>query len=135
MKDNKAIVRSFYEHMNRLDAPAMLALLAPDATWWIPTGAIGGAINSKMAMATIIPAMFSVYSQGPKMALGRLVAEGDSVCAEATARGGCTKGGYEYENDYLMFFTIRDGLIVEIREYLNPLFVGPLAAEVAAANG
>lgn len=134
MDDNKATIRAFYESMNRLDAPAMLALLAPDATWWIPTGTIGGSLNSREAMAAIIPAMFSVYTQGPEMTLGRLVAEGDSVCAEVTARGSRTKGGYQYANDYLMFFTIRNGLIVEVREYLNPLFVGPLAAEVAAAS-
>jgi ketosteroid isomerase-like protein len=135
MDDNKAIVGAFYERMNQLDAPGMLALMASDATWWIPTDTIGGAVSSKDVMAAILPAMFAVYDQGPKMELGRLVAEGDSVCAEVTARGSRTKGGYQYENDYMMFFTIRDGLIVEVREYLNPLFVGPLATEVAAGRG
>lgn len=134
MNDNRSIVRAFYERMNRLDAAGMMALTAPDATWWIPTDKIGGLIHTREAMAAILPAMFSVYSQGPEMRLGRLVTEGETVCAEVTARGGRTKGGYQYENDYLMLFTIRNQLIVEVREYLNPSFVDPLAAEVAAAS-
>jgi ketosteroid isomerase-like protein len=133
MNGNKAIVHAFYEKMNQLDAPGMLALMAEDATWWIPTDTIGGVTNSKQQMAVILAAMFAVYAQGPRMEIGRLVAEGDWVCAEVKARESRTKGGVQYENDYLMFFTIRKGLICEVREFLNPLFVGPLAAEVAAS--
>lgn len=133
MEDNKAIIGALYERMNQLDAAGMLTLLAPEATWWIPTDSVGGTAYSKDMMAAILPAMFAAFEHGPKMELGRLVAEGDRVCAEVTARGGRIKGGYQYENDYLMLFSIQNGLIVEVREFLNPLFAGPLAAEIAAS--
>lgn len=47
MSENKAIVCAFYEKMNEIDAPSMLAVMAQDATWWLPTDTIGGVTNSK----------------------------------------------------------------------------------------
>ncbi len=42
----------------------------------------------------------------------------------ATATGGATMGnGKEYRNSYVIFVRIRDGMVIEHIEYLNPLNV------------
>ena len=62
-----------------------------------------------------------------------MTAEEDRVCVEQTARGGITRGGLSYANDYHLLFRLRDGLIVEVREYMNPLMIAGVTAEMAAA--
>ena len=62
-----------------------------------------------------------------------MTAEEDRVCVEQTARGGMTRGGVAYANDYHMLFRLRDGLIVEVCEYMNPLMIAGVSAEMAAA--
>jgi len=137
MTDNKAIVRRFYDRLNALDAEGILSLLSDDVKWWLPTDQVGGMVQGRAQMAGLLPAMFGVFEPGagPVMTIGRLVGEGGTVCAEVTGRGGRTRGGVTYENDYHVLFEIADGQIVELREFMNPLLVGPLAAEVAAQAG
>jgi len=133
IEDNKKVVRTFFKHLEAQDADAVLTMLSEDATWWVPMGEIGGSTQPKSAMAAILPAMYSVYAQRPKIELGRITAEDDRVCVEQTARGGKTKGGLVYENDYIILFVVRDGLITEIREFLNPIPAAKLGEEVMAS--
>ena len=130
VEDNRTTVSAFLAHLAAQDADGLLAIMADEATWWVPSDQIGGQRHSKSQMAEILPAMFSVYAQAPKLEIGRMIASGDCVCAELTARGGKTRSGLTYENDYLLLFALRDGEVREIREFLNPIFVGPLAADV-----
>ena len=48
----------------------------------------------------------------------RFIADGDHVVVEAVGEMR-TKAGVPYNNDYCLIYRLRDGKIVEIREYLD----------------
>ena len=129
---NKQTVKQFFDYMGRGDADGAFSLLTPDAIWWIPSDQPGGTTIPRHVMEGSVGAFFSVFEKPPVMESGRMTAEGDRVCLEQTARGGITKGGASYGNDYHMLFQFRDGLICEVREYMNPLLSAPVAAEIQA---
>ncbi|HEY6870671.1 MAG TPA: nuclear transport factor 2 family protein [Novosphingobium sp.] len=134
-QSNKQIVQRFFELMSRFEVEAGFALLAPDATWWIPTDRPGGLTVTKAEMLGSVGAFTRAFAQAPVTAFGRMVAEGNLVCLEQTTRGGRTHGGTEYGNDYLLLVELRDGLITEVREYMNPVLAAGLMAEMAQAGG
>ena len=55
-----------------------------------------------------------------------MIAEGDRVALQWTSRAR-TRSGAPYENDCLGVFTVRDGRIQSVREYMDTLY----AAETA----
>ena len=130
---NKQIVLAFSQHMAAGEYERAFALLAPDATWWIPGNEVGGVTFSKEVMRGAIVAYLGAFERPPVMELHRITAEGDRVSLEQTSRGGRTRGGASYGNDYHLLFRFRDGLIAEVREYMNPLLGAALAAEIGIA--
>lgn len=127
---NKLIVEQFHDAMARGDGAGALALLAPDALWWMPSDEIGGVTRTRDDMVAVFTLFGGMYREPPRMELVSLTAEGDRVALEKSARGGETFGGARYDNDYFMLFRLRDGLIVEVREYFDPRQVEPLVAEL-----
>ncbi|AUG76327.1 limonene-1,2-epoxide hydrolase [Kitasatospora sp. MMS16-BH015] len=59
----------------------------------------------------------------PVVTLTNLLADGDTVVAEWTAVGTAVTG-LRYENHCLGLFTVRDGRIAAVREYLDTAHVG-----------
>lgn len=131
---NKQTVRQFYQHLANRDFDQVFALMAPDAVWWLPGAELGGTTLPKETMRGMIDAFYGVFERPPEMKLSRITAEEDRVCVEASSRGGLTRSGASYGNDYHMLFQFRDGLITEIREYMNPRFGAPVLAEVGALS-
>lgn len=129
---NKLVVMKFHDAMAQEDGSAALECLAPGATWWMPADQPGGTIVTKDEMALIFDAFSALYKQAPTLELLSLTAEGDRVALEKSARDGVTPGGAQYGNDYFMLFRLRDGMIVEIKEYYDPRKVEPLYAEMQA---
>ena len=134
IEHNKRIVREFFAHLHHSEFDEAFALLTSDATWWIPTQEPGGMSLSKQAMRSGIDQFYRVFAQAPVMTPGRMTAEEDRVCLEQISRGGKTRSGVSYGNDYHMLFQFRDGLICEVREYMNPLLAAPLMAELNASS-
>lgn len=131
---NKQTAKEFFEAMSTGDVGKVFAFLSPDATWWIPTDQPGGMTVDVAAIHGLVGGFFSVFDEAPAMELGRMTAEDDRVCFEQTARGGRTRGGAGYGNDYHMLLRFRDGLICEVREYMNPLLSAAIAAEIGASR-
>lgn len=129
-ESNKQTVRTFFELMGRHDVESAFALLAQDATWWFPTDRVGGMFLTKDDMRNTVDAFTEIFANRPVTELGRITAEENRVCVEQTARGGLTREGAEYGNDYHMLVELRDGLITEIREYMNPLMAAGVMAEL-----
>ena len=59
-----------------------------------------------------------LFPQPNRLRALRFVAEGDVVVVEAKGDA-TTHTGARYDNDYCMIFTLRDGKITEIREYMD----------------
>ncbi len=132
IEQNKATVRKFLQLLDNGQFDGAFALLAEDAQWWFPSDQPGGTVLTKAAMRGLVAKFVGIFSEAPAMTPGRITAEGDRVCLEQSSRGGKTHGGNSYGNDYHMLFELRDGLICEVREYMNPLMAAPLMAELDA---
>lgn len=134
-ENNKLVVMQFQQALAAGQAGAALALMAPEATWWIPGAEPGGVTMTKEAMAPVLHSFLGVFRQMPGFEVLSITAEGDRVVLQQSARGGMTHGGAAYGNDYLILFELRDGMIMRIREYLNPILSGPIAAELQGHAG
>lgn len=131
---NKQVVKQFFDCMSSGDAKGAMDLLAPGASWWIPTDRPGGHAMTKEEMAGGVDAFLACFKQPPTFELVSMTAEEDRVSLEQTGRGGVTHGGASYGNDYHMFFRLKDGKIVEVKEYMNPIMAGPIMAELQGAQ-
>lgn len=133
-EDNKRVVQQFCDAMAAADPEGALALLTPDATWWIPTDQPGGMSMPVAHMAEGVKAFMSCFRQFPKFSVTSMTAQDDRVSVEQNCRDGLTHGGASYGNDYHMFFRLKDGRIVEVKEYMNPIMAGPIMAELQGAQ-
>lgn len=134
-ESNKQIVSRFFDFVDANDFDSAFAMMADDATWWFPTAEVGGMTVSKQVMRGMVSGFDGVFRDLPRMVRDRMFAEGDLVCLQQHSRGGVTHGGATYENDYLMLVALRDGMITEIREYMNPMMAAGVTAEIEAAAG
>lgn len=120
---NKTVVRDFFSSFELENADRILSLMTDDATWWVngkPHLFSFAGLKSKADMTPILYGLFALFDGGLKMEVKRLIAEEDCVAAESRSFGN-TKNGRHYENEYHIFFRLREGRIVEIREYTDPM--------------
>lgn len=71
-------------------------------------------------MRHALDALFALFDGGLRMEVKSLIGEGDTVAVEARSDG-TTKSGKRYENEYHLLLRIREGEIIEIREYTDPM--------------
>ncbi len=117
---NRTVVTRFYELMNARRFPEMWELFADDATW-----AGGGnppkAVHPISRMQEIIVDPMPVFvTGGIDFTLHSMTAEDDRVAAEVSSHAELTTGKV-YANQYHMLFRLRDGRIVEVKEYNDTL--------------
>jgi hypothetical protein len=62
--------------------------------------------------------LVGLFESFPKWIVDSAIAEGDNVAVTAHSAGD-TKGGFAYRNRYCMMFTVRDGKIVRVEEYMD----------------
>jgi len=117
---NKQVVRDFYETANRGDMDACLGLLAEDLVWTnIGSTRFSGTYSGKQAvLEELIGPLFGQLRAGISSRIDRLVSEGDVVVAETSGTAE-TLDGVAYNNTYCQIFKIRDGRIVQVKEYFD----------------
>jgi uncharacterized protein len=123
--DSKSVLRQYVAAVQAGDEPAIRDMFAEDATWTIYAGQlpISGAWAGRdtiideflaEAMAHYAPGSISLEITG-------MIAEGDQVVLQWTSRAR-TREGRPYENGCIGVFTIRDGRIQDVREYMDTLY-------------
>ncbi len=128
---NKGVVREFYRVFSTGNVPAILALMRDDATYWV-SGSVQGfsGVKTKAQLAEVLASVGKLYVGGSlPLAPTTLIAEGELVFAEASGRAEL-RNGRVYEPHSAWVFRIEDGLIVEIREFIDTkhsyeVFVAP----------
>jgi ketosteroid isomerase-like protein len=119
-QDNKRRVRAFYEAGNRGDVDTCIGMFADDIHWTnIGSTPLSGTYAGKQAvMERLIGPLFGQLKSGISSEIELLVAEGDHVVAltRGTAE---TLSGQAYNNTYCHIMRLRDGQIVEVREYFD----------------
>ena len=120
-EENKKVVRDAYSAISKGDAEEFFGKLSDDVEWFfIGSHRFAGTLKGK---DQIMNDLFNVLGDqlegtGISLEIKQLIAEGDKVVAEmqGTAR---SVSGKDYNNTYNIILTVKDGLIREMREYLD----------------
>lgn len=124
-QDNKQTVREYLAHFRTADVAKLTDAMSEDATWWIlgqPHLFAGAGTKSRADMERIWGNLFGHMKDGLEMTVIGMVAEGSKVAAEIRSHADLTDGRV-YENQYHMLFTLRQGKIVEVKEYADTLLI------------
>jgi NADPH:quinone reductase-like Zn-dependent oxidoreductase/ketosteroid isomerase-like protein len=123
MNDPKTVVTRYVEAVAAGDLPTIRASFAPDVVWTYPGDLplSGDWKGRDMVVDEFLGAAAgNLFAPGTPVAieLMNVIADGEQVLAEWTAQATARAGG-AYSNKCAGVFTVRDGLIVAVREYLD----------------
>lgn len=120
---SKALVLDYMGALAKGDFTALRAFFGPDSTWTLagdlPLSRTW--IGPAEIFDEFIPAMFTrLVPESMEFEFESLIAEGEQVLAEWNTRGLARSGG-RYDQHCLAVFTVRDGKIAAVREYIDTL--------------
>jgi uncharacterized protein len=136
--DNKSVMRRYVDALRAADTAAVRSFFAEDATWTLLAGDLPMS-GTWRGRDRIIDGFFATamtnYQPGSvELETTATIAEQDQVVLEWTSRAR-TRDGRPYENGCIGIFTVRDGKIQRVREYMDTLYLSralsPAAAVVA----
>lgn len=118
--ENKQVVRNFYDAAARGDMDACFALLADDIQWTnIGETRFSGTYKGKQVLLEqLLGPLFGQLKAGIATTIENLIAEADVVVAQTTGTAE-THDGVPYNNSYCQVMRIRQGKIVEVKEYFD----------------
>jgi uncharacterized protein len=122
LEANKQLVRQFLSAFSKGDVDGMVTLMTEDSSWWV-SGCIEGLSGTypRNQFAELVKGAKAAYKTGAlQITPTSMVAEGDRVAAEAESFAE-TVSGEVYNNFYHLLFTIRDGKIAAVKEYMDTL--------------
>lgn len=118
---NKQTVKNFMEVFSSGNVEATLALMAESATWWVAgTMPISGTYD-KAAFGKLLGGVSASCKGGAiKLVPKAFTAEGERVAVE-TESFADLNNGRKYNNHYHFLFTVRDGKVASVKEYLDTM--------------
>ena len=122
--ENKQVVIDFYESAARGDMDRCFELLADDIAWTnIGSTRLSGTYQGKQELVErLLGPLFSQLRAGIRSRIERLVGEEDIVVAQTSGIAE-TLDGTPYNNTYCQVIRLREGKIVEVKEYLDTALV------------
>jgi uncharacterized protein (TIGR02246 family) len=120
--ENKKLVDEIYQAIAQGDRSKFVAHLAEDAVLTV-TGenSWSGVHRGKESIVRFFRVVAELAPGVRKTIPFRILADEDSVVVEA--RGDMTtKAGVPYRNHYCLLFRLKDGMIVEMKEYLDSAY-------------
>ncbi len=117
---NKDLVAEFMEVFSAGDVDKILSYLSDSATWWVG-GAIEGisGTKDKAVFGEMLASLSGLATTGGiRLTPHAWTAEGDRVAVETESCCELRKGRI-YNNAYHFLFTVRDGRIESVKEYLD----------------
>lgn len=120
LEKNKAIVGRCLETFSSGDISGVAALMADDAVWIVmgQLQGMSGTYGRDEFVALAEGAKASYRERALKIEPLAMTAEEDRVAVEAKGHAELLDGRV-YEPDYHLLFKLRDGQIVEVREYMD----------------
>jgi uncharacterized protein len=122
----KAVIRRYVAALRAGDERAVRSFFAEDATWTLQAGALpmsGTWEGRDRIMDGFFATAMANYEPGSvELEITAMLAEQDQVVLEWTSRAR-TRDGRPYENGCIGVFTVRDGKIQAVREYMDTLYV------------
>jgi hypothetical protein len=125
-QDNIQVIQTHLAAFGHGDIDAALALVAEEVDWQSPAT---GAPNPLLPWSTLrrtraevgqFFADLSAHAEPEAFEIFAVTAQGDRVVLEGRNRGRARSTGRSYEHDWVMIFTVQDGVIVRHRHYYDP---------------
>jgi ketosteroid isomerase-like protein len=135
-QENKQIVQQGYAAFARGDIQGLLALLAEDIEW-VSSGEglpLSGTYRGHAGVANFFEKL-SREAEIEAFEPREFIAEGDRVLVVGRERGKVKATNREYEYDWVMAFTVRNGKVTNFQGYSDTLAIAKahgLAASAAA---
>ncbi len=118
IEQNKQVVAAFLEAMSRGDTDYILNAYTDDGMLWTMGNTLISGQYNKAQIKEFADGIYDAFPEGLTFAVEGMVAEGDKVAGEATSNGKHVSG-VTYANHYHFLFTVRDGHIAQMKEYMD----------------
>jgi uncharacterized protein (TIGR02246 family) len=129
LTDTTQVIERYVAALAAGDEPTIRDSFADDATWWLGGDLpISGTWHGREAiMDEFLATAMAHYEPGSvTLEVTGMFAAGDKVTLEWTSRVR-TAAGEPYENFCIGVFTVRDGRIVAVREYMDTQYAHRVA--------
>ena len=133
--DSRTVLERYVSAVEAGDEHAIRESFAESATWQLDGELpISGTWHGRETIMTeFLATAMSYFEPGSvTLEITSLIAEGEHVAMEWTSRAR-TKRGNEYENYCIGVFTVREGKIEHVREYMDTLYASATAFTAAQA--
>ena len=134
--ENKNLLQRYVAALQAGDTDAVRTFFTEDATWTLQAGRLpmsGTWEGRDQIMDGFFATAMAHYEPGSvELEVTSMIAEQDHVVMQWTSRAR-TRDGRPYENGCIGVFTLRDGAIAFVREYMDTLYAATAFAEVARA--
>lgn len=118
----KEVVREYLSRFSEGDYEHAFELVADDVDWWILGDLPISGEHTGESFIELMEGLNDTFPDGVEMWATNMVAEGNEVVAECRSHGPMP-GGDVYENQYLNWYVVEDGIIQEVREYPDTLYI------------
>ena len=125
MAANTRIVEQFFANMTQGNVDEAFAVVSADVKWWVPGTLPFSGTKSKEQYLAIVGRIQAGFPRGVSFTIRGTTQESDRVAVEVESLG-VHVNGKTYNNRYHFLFTIRDGKIVEAKEYMDTLHLKDL---------
>jgi uncharacterized protein len=134
---NQEVLKRYVAALQSGDPLAVREFFAEDASWTLHAGQLpmsGAWLGRDRIMDGFFATAMSLYEPGSvEIEVTAMIAQDDHVVLQWTSRAE-TRDGRPYENGCIGVFTIRDGRITAVREYMDTLYVSDAFARVSRAT-
>lgn len=118
---HKILVAEFIEAMRVSDVEKLAGMITDDFSWWI-AGKVEylqtAGEHDKDFFMGFFGGGADLFPNGAEFVVTGMIAEGDKVAAEANMTA-VTAMGTTYDNSYHFLFTIENGKIARMKEYMD----------------
>jgi uncharacterized protein len=129
----RTVIERYVAAVAARDMDTVRECFAEDATWWLGGELpLSGTWRGRDAiLGDFLGSIPRLYQpETISLEITSLIAEGASVALEWTSRA-LTTAGEEYENQCAGVFTVRDGKIVAVREYMDTQYAAAKFSAIA----
>jgi ketosteroid isomerase-like protein len=118
--ENKRIIANVFDGLARADGRAFFDAMADDIVWIIEGQCrFSRRYEGKAAVQNeLAPALFANFATDYRNFADEIIAEGDRVVVLARGEVKSVRGE-DYNNSYCFVLRMREGKIVELREYMD----------------
>jgi uncharacterized protein len=128
--DSKSVLRRYVAAVQAGDREAIREAFAEDASWTIHVGYLpisGTWTGRDTIIDEFLAKAVAHYEPGSvSLEITGMIAERDQVVLQWTSRAR-TRDGRQYENGCIGVFTICNGKIQDVREYMDTLYASEIA--------